>query len=201
MKREQILQIFAAHARWYKKEPNGKRADFTGVDLSHSDFSATNFNGAIFVRAKLVGSIMSCANFYSCDFTGADLQRAYLSCADCHDVNFTDAILDCANLANADLSGANLSGASFVNAYLYTADLRCARLNWNSNDLIAELLRRAAETDLLKQQLAGLVLICRDRPWDKLIRWFNFDTSWAIDELALWVKEGDNVPEILKQRR
>ena len=200
MTREEILKVFHSHARHYKNEPNGSRADFTDVDLSGSDLSATNFNNAIFVRAKLVAATMSCSNFYSADFTGADLQRAYLSCADLHGANFKDAILDGAILANADLSGANLAGASLVNAYLPTCNLDCARLNWNSHDLVAEVLRRDAGEDLIRRSVAGLFLASRDVEIGRLLTFQLPSSAWAINELARWVEDGDGAPEILKKR-
>lgn len=200
MTREDILRVFRSHALWYKQQPNGQRADFTGKDLSGADLSATNFNNGTFVRTKLVGSIMSCANFYSCDFTGADMQRTYLSCADCHGANFQDALLDGAILANADLSGANLTGCSLVNAYLPTCNLDCARLNWNSHDLVAEVLRRDAGEDLIRRSVAGLFLASRDVEIGRLLTFQLPSSAWAINELARWVEDGDGAPEILKKR-
>ena len=207
MKREDVLKTFHAHARWYKQEPNGSRADFTDVDLSGSDLSATNFNGATFVRTKLVGATMSCANFYGADFTGADLQRAYLSCADMHGTNLTNAVLDCANLANVDLSGANLTGASFVNAYLYTANLDDVTLNWDSHDLVVEILRRYCKGNEWKLRVSGAILMDRLDGWYDRLPWYcgpgedgDNMLEWTLAMLELHVKDGDNAPAMLKDR-
>ena len=65
-----------------------------------------------------------------------------------------EVVLD-AYMRRLDLYGANLSGAY----------LSGARMNWNSHDMIAEVLRRAADNDVARRSFAGLVLVSRDWCW------------------------------------
>ena len=119
------------------------------------------------------------------DLRWADLRRAKLSEA---------------NLRGADLSGADLGGAFLSGAFLHGADLTGAVVSWQSHDMIAEILRRAAADNPARRMLAGLILISRDWCWDEFLA-LDIDSElrrWALDELRQWVRPGDNAPEILK---
>ena len=121
---------------------------------------------------------------------GANLTGAKLRWAD-----LRGAFLRGADLREADLSGADLSGA-----FLRRADLSGAVVSWQSHDMIAEILRRAAADNPARRMLAGLILISRDWCWDKFLA-LDIDPElreWALDELRQWVRPGDNAPEILK---
>ena len=109
------------------------------------------------------------------------------------------------DLSGADLSGANLcgtdlGGAFLSGAFLHGADLTGAVVSWQSHDMIAEILRRAAADNPARRMLAGLILISRDWCWDEFLA-LDIDSElrrWALDELRQWVRPGDNAPEILK---
>ena len=98
-------------------------------------------------------------------------------------------------LRGADLRGANLGGAD-----LRGADLGGARLSWQSHDLLAEILKRAAEEDVSKLKFAGLVLICRERCWGWFVQQRDPLSGWALDVLAEWVQEGDDAPSAVRSR-
>ena len=109
-----------------------------------------------------------------------------------------------ADLSGADLFGANLSGANLYEANLYEADLSEANLSritvsWTSHDLVAEILKRAAQQDVPRRMLAGLVLVSRDWCWQNFV---EADIAsdlrqWALTELRKWVKAEDCAPEFL----
>jgi len=92
---------------------------------------------------------------------GANLRYADLSYADLRDTN-----LQGADLRRADLSYVNLQGTNLVGANLYDAILREVKLNWQSHDLIAEILRQNAGDSPDRRMLAGWVLMSRDKCWD-----------------------------------
>ena len=126
---------------------------------------------------------------------GIDLSGANLSGADLSGAN-----LSRANLRGADLRGADLGGAFLSGAFLHGADLTGAVVSWQSHDMIAEILRRAAADNPARRMLAGLILISRDWCWDEFLA-LDIDSElrrWALDELRQWVRPGDNAPEILK---
>ena len=141
---------------------------------------------AITNGADLRGADLSGANLSDADLRSADLSRAYLSRAYLRGADLSRAYLSRAYLRSADLRGANLSGAL---------------LNWQSHDLIAEILRCAADSDFEKRKIAGLVLISRDWCWNDFLRLHNEPLfSWAIDTLAAWVRPDDGAPEILHKQ-
>ena len=87
MTQSDISIVLELHLKWLHGNPDGKRADLSGADLSCAD---------------LFGANMSCANLSGANLSGADLSGANLSGAD----------LSCANLSRANLSRANLSDAN-----------------------------------------------------------------------------------------
>ena len=200
-----------------------QRKDLRGADLSGADLRGANLSGAdlrgIYLRgaylcgANLRGADLSGANLRGADISGADLSGAnlrvaslsgaYLCGADLYDANLSGANLCDANLCYADLHDANLCDANLRDAKLSGAFLHGAKINWNSHDLIAEILKRAAGDDIQKRMLAGLILVSRDWCWKKFLA-LNGDLKplreWALDELAKWVTEGDNSPEVLRER-
>ena len=103
--------------------------------------------------------------------------------------------------SGADLCGAYLRGADLRGAYLGGADLGGAKMNWQSRDILGEILRRAAGLDIGKRKVAGLVLISRDWCWSRFATLESdplFD--WALDTLAEYVQDGDDAPDIVRQR-
>lgn len=103
------------------------------------------------------------------------------------------------NLHSADLRDADLRDADLRGAYLNGADLRVATIDWQSHDLVAELLRQHAGDDVQKLMVAGLVLISRDWCWKQFLAIEHEQRQWAIDTLRQYVREGDEAPEVLRQ--
>ena len=100
------------------------------------------------------------------------------------------------DLSGADLSGANLSGAYLSGANLTEANLSRAALNWQSHNLLAEVLRRAADDDVPRRMLAGLILISHDWCWGKFLA-LNIDPElreWGLSVMRGYVQPGDNAP-------
>ena len=114
----------------------------------------------------------------------ADLRGAYLTGA-----NLAGAYLTGANLTGADLTGADLTGAYLAGAYLAGANLTGARLSWTSHTLLAEILRREADDNIMKCSFTGLVLINQHWCWDK---WISLEITpeirWAAAVLSKWIK-------------
>ena len=103
----------------------------------------------------------------------------------------TEAARSRADLSSANLYGANLSGA----------DLSRAKINWQSHDLLAEILRLAAGADIQKRSVAGLILVSRDWCWKEFLALDHPEKEWALTELAKWIQDGDRHPEILDEYR
>jgi len=116
---------------------------------------------------------------------GADLSGAYLSGAD---------------LRGAYLRGVDLRGAYLRDAYLRGVDLRGAYLrgakfNWQSHELIAAALLRAAGSDVEKRKVAGLILVSGDWCWRKFSTLATDPLyEWAMTTLAEYAQDGDGAP-------
>jgi uncharacterized protein YjbI with pentapeptide repeats len=149
-----------------------------GADLEGADLEGANLRGADLQGADLRGADLRGAYLGGADLEGADLQGAYLRGAD---------------LRGADLRGADLRGADLQGAYLQGADLRGANVNWQSHDILAEILRQDAGADIKRRSFAGLVLISRDWCWST---WLRLDVTaevrWAASVLAKWIKPEDS---------
>lgn len=127
----------------------------------------------------------------------AEENRSNLRYADLRYANLQYADLQYANLRNANLRHANLRHAD-----LRGADLQNAVINWQSHDLLAELLRSAAAGDVEKLKVAGLLLLCREKCWDEFAAMAAADPlgAWALDALAEWAQQGDGAPELVAWR-
>lgn len=112
-----------------------------------------------------------------------------------------------ADLGEADLYGADLHGADLGEADLHTADLRGASLggaslgeatlNWNSHDLVAEILRRAAGEDPERRKIAGFVLVSHDWCWRQFLALDDPLREWALGVLRSYVHDKDGAPAVL----
>ena len=151
------------------------------------NLSCTNLRGADLYDADLWGANLRGANLYSTNLRGADLRVANLRGAD---------------LRGADLRGANLRGAELYSTNLRGADLYDADLNWTQHELVAEILRQAAGDDVEKLQLAGLILICKDKCWEDFmqIEQVMKFKDWCLEVFKPFFEEHpENIPHQVKK--
>jgi hypothetical protein len=162
--------ILDSHVKWLSGEDEGQCAKLIGADLRGVDLIDANLIGAKLIGAKLIDA----------DLGGAKLMDAKLIDADLRGAKLMDAKLDGANLIGAKLEGATL--------------------NWQSHDLIAEILRRAAGDDAEKRKIAGLILVSRDWCWEEFLSLNDPMTEWALKELSVWAEGDTNTPEIFRTK-
>ena len=134
MNSTELKAILDLHAKWIRKEPDGKRADLSWTHLSFADLSGADLHGADLHGADLTGANLRFADLSEaclCDaiLCGANIYRASLIKAnlygaDLHLANLNGADLNYACFSFADLSRTNLHRANFVEA-----DLSCANLS------------------------------------------------------------------------
>ncbi len=150
---------------------------------------------AILDKAKETGqpADLSHANLFRANLSGADLRHANLSHADLRYTNLSHANLFRANLRYANLSHADLRYTNLSGANLSRADLRKANLNWQSHELIAEILRQAATTTN-HRCIAGLILVSPDWCWDRFSEELSTtQKNWARSILNKFAND-DNPP-------
>ncbi len=167
-------------------------ADLSGADLRGAFLSGADLRGAFLEGADLEGAFLEGADLYSADLYGAGLRDADLRGAD---------------LRGADLRGAGLRGADLRDADLRDADLRGAKVNWQSHDLLAEILRCAAQSEIAydpaglyaeKIKAAGLILVQRNWCWDEFLALDDPLQGWAVNALAEYVTDGENAPPVIR---
>ena len=83
------------------------------------------------------------------------------------------------------MRGAYLQGANLYSANLYGANFGGADLNWNSHDLVAEILRNRARTSQ-EYAVAGLILMRREWCWEEFLACDIEGKLWAFDVLREW---------------
>ena len=132
---------------------------------------------------------------------GADLRGAYLRGAYLHGAYLRGAYLHGAYLHGANLGGADLGGAYLRGADLGGADLHGAKLSWMSHWLLAHLLFRQASDSIPRRKLAGLVDLSTDWCWDQFLAMDDPERDWALDTLGTYVVDGDDAPQILRDRQ
>jgi len=155
----QIDEILDLHQKWLDRDPAGKRANFSYMDLSGVDFSdrnltRSNLSNANLECANLTGANMNganlkFANLIGANFTGANLTSTNLKRANLISANLYCAILFEANLECANLTGANLNGANLKFANLTDANITGANLESIKEDFFTRLA-------LAKNEVAGL---------------------------------------------
>jgi hypothetical protein len=109
MDANKLKGVLEKHAKWWRNEEGGEKADL----------SVANLRGASLIGADLRGAYLRGA-----DLIEADLRGASLSVAD-----LRGASLRKADLREADLIEASLIGADLRGAYLRGADLRGANID------------------------------------------------------------------------
>ena len=181
-------------------------ADLHGADLGGADLRGADLHGADLRGADLHVAYLGGADLRGADLHGADLHVAYLGGADLRGADLHGADLHGADLRGADLHGADLRGADLGGAYLHGADLRGAdlggaKLSWMSHWLLAHLLFREASDSIPRRKLAGLVDLSTDWCWDQFLALDDPERDWAIDTLGTYVIDGDDAPQILRDRQ
>jgi hypothetical protein len=130
------------------------------------------------------------------DLSGSDLSGSNLRGSDLRGSNLSDSDLRGSDLRDSDLRGSNLRGSN-----LSGSDLRDSNLNWNSHDILSEILRQAAKGDANLRRTAGLVACSHDWCWQKLIAIATpSELAFAQETLRPWYDtHPDDAPEHVKR--
>ena len=123
MTTEKLQEILRKHALWLNDDPDGEKADLSGVNLCRANLYRADLRGV-----NLRGTDLRMANLCMADLRGIDLYRADLRRADMYDAKLNDANLNSANMCFAKLNGANLIGAKLNDANLLGTHLLGANL-------------------------------------------------------------------------
>ena len=157
------------------------------MQIKDRQTGAVMFEAAVATIRECVGeAARQNANLRGSNLSGSDLRYSNLRHS---------------NLSYSDLSGSNLSDSDLSHSNLSYSDLHDITVNWNSHELLAEILRQKAGENTAKRKIAGLVLVSHDWCWDKFLRLRDPTKLWALGVLRRYVKEGDGAPEILRKQK
>lgn len=124
-----------------------------GVDLSESDFTSININGAVFNNVDLTSSAFTdsiivntkfeCCDLSSVDFTRSNIVECSFSESALNGTDFSYAKVDYCNFADADLAGAIFQGADLMNSdFSLSENLNACRFDddttWPDNEYLPE---------------------------------------------------------------
>jgi hypothetical protein len=139
MDANKLMGVLEKHAKWWRNEEGGEKADLSVADLRGADLREADLRGAYLRGANLTEANLRWANLRGADLRVADLRGAYLRVADLRGANLTEANLRGANLRGANLRGADLSGADLSGADIdFTCwPLWCGSKNVKVDDKIA----------------------------------------------------------------
>ena len=147
-------------------------------------------------NANLRGSNLSGSDLRYSNLRHSNLSYSNLRYSDLRHSNLRDS-----NLRHSNLRHSNLSDSDLSHSNLSYSDLHDITVNWNSHELLAEILRQKAGENTAKRKIAGLVLVSHDWCWDKFLRLRDPTKLWALGVLRRYVKEGDGAPEILRKQK
>ena len=188
MNQEELNKILEDHKLWLAGK-GGQKANLRNAYLSDAYLS----------NADLSAADLSAANLSDANLRHANLSDANLSYASIRSANLRNANLIGADLSYANLRKANLSYAKLCYTNLSSANLVGVKVNWQSHELIAEMLLQGAGSVVNFRKIAGLVLVSKDWCWDKFARCLTQDErTWAKSVLGSYIQESDDLPEQLE---
>jgi hypothetical protein len=182
---------------------------FDGMDFAGQDFSEMYLVDSHFAKANLYRVNGQRANFEGVDFTEANLTEVVFKRTNCAASNFTMAQVRGVDFVMTDLTAARFDGVDLSQTTFHGSNLTGTQfdhvkaMNWNSSELVAELLRRAAGQDRAQMKVAGLVWALSATPKNWYIFLGETDErylEWALNALAPYVREGDDAPAELRER-
>ena len=137
------------------------------VDLSETDFSGANIEGAEFVNVDLTSSSFAdahltevkfdCSDLTSVDFTRANIVECTFNEAVLNGTDFSYSKVDYSNFSDADMAGSIFQGAELTNTdFSMSENLSACRFDedtvWPDNEYLPEEFDSSCSTDLSSLQ-------------------------------------------------
>lgn len=152
----QLREKLRLHALWLEKDPKGRRANFSGANLSWENLREANLQGAYFYKTNLFAAnlreaVLLGAHFRKVDLRGASLSEANLQGAKLHEVDLSGSDLWGASLLGVNLQGVKTGYANrWANAFFFKGACQKA-LQWIEQQNL--------------EDLAELTKICPNPSW------------------------------------
>jgi uncharacterized protein YjbI with pentapeptide repeats len=143
MTQEELNEILELHAKWLRGEEDGAQAllsfqdlsnlslveadltrsicvgtDFTGCDLSETNFSDSSLKGALFTGAAVNATVFDGCNLEKADFVATELQGVSFYASDVKDTDFSDASFYEVKAVSTNFEAANLTNVVYLTEFL-----------------------------------------------------------------------------------
>lgn len=191
---------YVSHQLWQRGEGrHSSRLNLRDVNLQRLNFAGYDLGGATFMGCAMLGSNFEAAQLVQTSFIATYLEKSCFDRANCHLADFGHA-----DLTQASFRNANVETATFWHATLIDANFEGANINWQSHDLLSEILRQhALTTEQLK--IAGLLLVSRHQCWNGLLQLAKAEADqenveWAKRTLLKFALKDSECPPLMLQR-
>ncbi len=150
LSKEELVNLISTDVEAFNNEISGIKG---GADLTETDFSNVNVEGAEFVNADLTSSSFADSHLISVKFNGCDLTSVDFTRANLVECSFTESVLngtdfsystvDYGNFSDADLAGAIFQSADLTNSdFSMSENLNACRFDedtiWPDNEYLPE---------------------------------------------------------------
>lgn len=150
LSKEELVNLALTDVEAFNKEIKNLKEN---IDLSETDFSSSNIEGAEFVNVDLTSSTFSDSHLSEIKFEGCDLTSVDFTRAEIVECSFNESVLngtdfsyskvDYCNFTDADMAGAVFQGAELTNSDLSMSEnLNACRFDeetiWPDNEYLPE---------------------------------------------------------------
>ncbi len=158
--KEELIELLSSDIEEFNTEIKNVKG---GADLSETDFSNINLEGAVFYNADLTSTSFADSHLVNVTFDGCDLTSVDFTRANLVECSFTESVLngsdfsyatvDYGNFSDADMAGAIFQSADLTNSDFTTAvNLNACRFDedtvWPDNEYLPEDFDTAYSSDL-----------------------------------------------------
>ena len=158
--KEELIELLSSDTEAFNREIKAVNG---GADLTETDFSNLNLEGAVFYNADLTSSSFADSHLVNVIFDGCDLTSVDFTRANLVECSFTESVLngsdfsystvDYGNFSDADLAGAIFQSADLTNSDFTTAvNLNACRFDedtvWPDNEYLPEDFDTSYSSDL-----------------------------------------------------
>lgn len=160
LKQAEIDEKLKLHKMWLNNEEGGKKADFSGVNLSHHAFEKVNLDKANFYGANLQNVRFESCTLQSTTFNAAEASWSKFRNTSLVDANFGNSILQNSEFYKCDLSGANFKSADLKSIIFENSELK--NLNLDKSTLELQNIRADFDDKFVVDRMYELLTIVRN---------------------------------------
>lgn len=191
------METFTIYFTNSKPSISGEAISFKDfVEANHTNLAYADLSNQDLTYINLQRADLSYANLTNTNLSYSNLSYANLSNANCTNCSFTSSYFYSTRFNNADLTESNFINTAMESVTFTNAVMDDITMNWNSHDLISEILFRAATT-IGQEQFAAWISHKKSWCWPEWLASNYSDWNWVLATLQPLVKPSDNAPSEL----